>query len=493
MLCVYKLMCVADMCTPELLHLVDVGGQPISPVEEIAAGGRHALLLGCDGRVWSFGENRSGQCGVAVHHNILLEPRMVRMSEGKARGKSVAAGYRHSACITENNQIFLWGHSAHHKLIFTATPETLSQQQTQPGVAVRSGLKDCCPKARLIYSMLHQKVSCVCLGAEFTIVVTGDGRTSTRPSDGSSAASAAANVDYVNTDLMPTYEEEEEEEGEELPKIKEERERRREGERKSQEETCQEATTTSTVMAPVETKQSQQSQQSQHSQQSQQSPQSQQSQQQSQPQPQQSQPQPQQSQPQRQQSQPQQSQQSKPQQQQSQQHDAESVCLNCRSSELSDLWATNHLDPCGSTFSQPSAVSDETVVPVEQQPQQQNVSTDNNCRVSVVRDIWRLDLTTNKPIDIVLSRGVGEAFEKCNIPIYVAFDALTMYYECGVQSISVSELAHSCRRLCVPMTNKHLLRVDIRLDNKLCNLEGSVVQVQNYLLGLRQLIIAKLP
>lgn len=28
---------------------------------------------------------------------------------------------------------------------------------------------------RLIYSLLHQKVSCICLGDEFTVVITGDG------------------------------------------------------------------------------------------------------------------------------------------------------------------------------------------------------------------------------------------------------------------------------------------------------------------------------
>ncbi|PHJ19163.1 regulator of chromosome condensation repeat-containing protein, partial [Cystoisospora suis] len=69
----------------------------------------------------------------------------------------------------------MWGHSSNHKLIFTAAAEGICETATQPGVAIRSGLKSSCCRARLIFSMLNLKITEVALGSDTTIVVTGDG------------------------------------------------------------------------------------------------------------------------------------------------------------------------------------------------------------------------------------------------------------------------------------------------------------------------------
>ncbi|XP_055388519.1 probable E3 ubiquitin-protein ligase HERC4 [Condylostylus longicornis] len=148
----------------------------------VATGARHSLLLSEDGRVYSWGDNLCGQCGIPLHSVRFDVPKQVKMQVGDTRLpiRSIGAGLRHSAAITSNNQLLLWGHSAHHKLIHTAPAVSLLEERFgvgvgHMGVAVKSGIKDCVPKPRLVYSLLNQKVSCVCLGDEFTVVVTGDG------------------------------------------------------------------------------------------------------------------------------------------------------------------------------------------------------------------------------------------------------------------------------------------------------------------------------
>ncbi|CEM28672.1 unnamed protein product [Vitrella brassicaformis CCMP3155] len=157
-----------------LVHLPSGAGK----MDSIAAGGRHALMLGHDGRVWAMGDNTAGQCGVNVAELQLTQPKCVAspsVSSWEAKGLRVAAGGRHSACITQDHRLLVWGHASHHKLIYTATPAAVPPPSMTPGVSVRSGLKECSVKPRLVFSLLHRKVTDVVLGEDFTVVVTGEG------------------------------------------------------------------------------------------------------------------------------------------------------------------------------------------------------------------------------------------------------------------------------------------------------------------------------
>ncbi|GIX62682.1 regulator of chromosome condensation, putative [Babesia caballi] len=102
-------------------------------IVRVAAGERHALLMDRSGRVWSMGENMYGQCGVPPSHHCGPSP--VDFPESSFVADKVACGPRHSACINSGRQLFTWGHSAGHKLIFTTAVEMLVQQQRQPGPA----------------------------------------------------------------------------------------------------------------------------------------------------------------------------------------------------------------------------------------------------------------------------------------------------------------------------------------------------------------------
>ncbi|GFE54236.1 regulator of chromosome condensation, putative [Babesia ovis] len=145
----------------------------IKTIVSITAGERHALLLDDAGRLWSMGENMYGQCGVPPNHHC--GPCHVEIPDTSFPIQVAECGPRHSACINSGNQLFTWGHSSGHKLIFTTAVDRLIQQQRQPGVSVHSGVKSCCNRPQLIYSLLHEKVACVGLAAEYTVVVTGEG------------------------------------------------------------------------------------------------------------------------------------------------------------------------------------------------------------------------------------------------------------------------------------------------------------------------------
>lgn len=158
---------------PEPLILRDANNKKLPKISKVAAGARHVLLITEDEHIWSFGDKISGQCGVSGFQNIVTTPKFVELYENNQKAKNVFCGERHSACINKFNQLYMWGHSSHHKLIFTASSDFLLNQNVQPGISVQSGLKQKFSKATLIYSMLHQKVTNVYLGEDFTIVIVG--------------------------------------------------------------------------------------------------------------------------------------------------------------------------------------------------------------------------------------------------------------------------------------------------------------------------------
>ncbi|XP_954048.1 uncharacterized protein TA06735 [Theileria annulata] len=112
----------------------------IKNITQIAVGSRHALLIDDNNNVLAFGDNNYGQCGAPQRHHTA--PVIVEFTEANFLPKYVYTGNRTSACINSGNQLFLWGHSSNHKLIFTSSVDILIQQQKQPGVSIISGYKN---------------------------------------------------------------------------------------------------------------------------------------------------------------------------------------------------------------------------------------------------------------------------------------------------------------------------------------------------------------
>lgn len=172
---------------------------PDSPrVVDISCGERHSLVLDDRGRVFSFGENLAGQCGIPDQPGIMgspIVPRpcLVQLSaagasqhhEGPAKayelGSRVFAGKWHSAVVTRDRRLYLWGHPGNRKLGHAGFNKDGSEageaasKQRPPGVAVRSALRDAVRRPQLIYALLHRQVQVLGLGDESTVIVTGTG------------------------------------------------------------------------------------------------------------------------------------------------------------------------------------------------------------------------------------------------------------------------------------------------------------------------------
>ncbi|KAF0852912.1 mitochondrial regulator of chromosome condensation (RCC1) domain-containing protein (AgRCC1_3) [Andalucia godoyi] len=100
--------------SPYIYDPVHIPNVRADRIVSIACGEMHTLLLTDDGAVWSFGNAEDGRLGHGSSHNELF-PRMVTRLRGK-RVVQVAAGARHSAAVTADGLLFVWGRSDHGQL-----------------------------------------------------------------------------------------------------------------------------------------------------------------------------------------------------------------------------------------------------------------------------------------------------------------------------------------------------------------------------------------
>ncbi|XP_049884481.1 probable E3 ubiquitin-protein ligase HERC2 isoform X2 [Pectinophora gossypiella] len=80
----------------------------------VHSGGKHALALTADGKVYSWGEGEDGKLG---HGNrITLEiPRLIEALSGE-RVVGIACGSAHSACVTARGHLYTWGMGEYGRL-----------------------------------------------------------------------------------------------------------------------------------------------------------------------------------------------------------------------------------------------------------------------------------------------------------------------------------------------------------------------------------------
>ncbi|KAL0895990.1 hypothetical protein ABMA27_011981 [Loxostege sticticalis] len=80
----------------------------------VHSGGKHALALTADGKVYSWGEGEDGKLG---HGNrITLEvPRLIESLSGE-RVVGIACGSAHSACVTARGHLYTWGMGEYGRL-----------------------------------------------------------------------------------------------------------------------------------------------------------------------------------------------------------------------------------------------------------------------------------------------------------------------------------------------------------------------------------------
>jgi len=82
-------------------------------VVAMAAGGEHTAAITDSGELWTWGENGHGQLGVGDTTN---RHGPVKVSVSHQKVVAVAAGYWHSAAITESGELWTWGYNGHGQL-----------------------------------------------------------------------------------------------------------------------------------------------------------------------------------------------------------------------------------------------------------------------------------------------------------------------------------------------------------------------------------------
>ncbi|MCL4753604.1 MAG: hypothetical protein KJ015_25825 [Myxococcales bacterium] len=96
----------------------DVSGQ--AGVVRIAAGGRHALALRADGRVWAWGANDSGQLGAGsgASASSTVPVRVIDPVDvtGFLSASEIAAGARHSLAARADGSVRAWGDNSEGQL-----------------------------------------------------------------------------------------------------------------------------------------------------------------------------------------------------------------------------------------------------------------------------------------------------------------------------------------------------------------------------------------
>ncbi|CAK9076250.1 unnamed protein product [Durusdinium trenchii] len=170
---------------------------------DIACGERHSLLLDALGHLYAFGENLAGQCGVVepvgsghINGCTVPRPRPVPIEaaspsdEGPSmeRGAKIFAGKWHSALVTVDHRLWIWGHPSNRKLGHVGFNHDGTEagedpgigakksKARPPGVAVRSALRDAVRRPHMVFALLHRRVRTLGLGDECTVIVHGDGK-----------------------------------------------------------------------------------------------------------------------------------------------------------------------------------------------------------------------------------------------------------------------------------------------------------------------------
>uniref|UniRef100_A0A1D1Y3B4 X-linked retinitis pigmentosa GTPase regulator n=1 Tax=Anthurium amnicola TaxID=1678845 RepID=A0A1D1Y3B4_9ARAE len=125
------------------------------PPVSVACGGAHTLFLTEKGHVFATGLNNFGQLGITTDTSHTLVPIKVSMFPKKIL--QIAAGYHHSAAITEDGELFVWGNNSNGQLGLGRKAESFVSAPTRV---------DC---------LVGACVKMVALGSEHSIAVTDEG------------------------------------------------------------------------------------------------------------------------------------------------------------------------------------------------------------------------------------------------------------------------------------------------------------------------------
>jgi alpha-tubulin suppressor-like RCC1 family protein len=85
----------------------------------VSCGFAHALALTNNGKIYGWGRSDSGQIGTGETYDLILRPVHIPLPM-KEKSTRVCCGFYHSAAITEEGELYLWGRNSCNQLGFKA-------------------------------------------------------------------------------------------------------------------------------------------------------------------------------------------------------------------------------------------------------------------------------------------------------------------------------------------------------------------------------------
>lgn len=125
-------------------------------VRQVACGGAHTVVLAEGGRVFCMGLNDYGQLAAPPGTKYAEVPLEVTLPLG-VKATAVAAGHYHSACISEEGDVYTWGRNGKGQLGHGSAAAATSAE------------------ARQVASLEGAGIVAVALGAEHSLAVTAGG------------------------------------------------------------------------------------------------------------------------------------------------------------------------------------------------------------------------------------------------------------------------------------------------------------------------------
>ncbi|KAL0909012.1 hypothetical protein M5K25_023533 [Dendrobium thyrsiflorum] len=125
------------------------------PPIAISCGGAHTLFLTENGRVFATGLNNFGQLGTTSAKTHILEP--FQISGLPEKVVQISAGYHHSAAVTEDGRLFIWGNNSCGQLGLGKRAKSVVSTPTR------------------VDSLDGIHIKMVSLGSEHSIAVTDEG------------------------------------------------------------------------------------------------------------------------------------------------------------------------------------------------------------------------------------------------------------------------------------------------------------------------------
>ena len=137
-------------------NLVEIPAFQGQNIIDIAVGARHSLVLNSEGKLYAFGDNSEGQCGVEIERNYVPVEIPIKMIIGKSIPESIYCGDSHSTMITNEGQLFAWG------------------DNTAGRLGIKGNMSVYRP--RIVEDVMGKYISAIGCGGFFTAILVGPSR-----------------------------------------------------------------------------------------------------------------------------------------------------------------------------------------------------------------------------------------------------------------------------------------------------------------------------